>query len=230
MSKRAAWKRRRSAVKPRLSESTLVAALKEGHREFLRFLRRRVPDSSEAEDVLQDFYLKVVRSAGTIRRPTALRGWLAQVLRRTLTDHYRRKAVRKRSEERLTREAGLSIDNDAEQAVCACLYRILPTLPSGYAQIIWRVDLLGQRRAQVARSLRISPNNLGVRLHRARLALRSALERFCITCPRHGFLNCACEEFPKQLSERERRAYSDPSGVRKRRLPRLKETVRKRRR
>jgi hypothetical protein len=56
------------------------------------------------------------------------------------------------------------------------------------------VDLLGQPRSKVAKALGISANNLGVRLHRARGALHSALLRFCTTCPTHGFLNCACDE------------------------------------
>lgn len=134
----------------------------------------------------------------SIRNARSLKSWLAQVLRSTLADYYRRAGVRKKLQERLLRktvdEAVVTINDEAEQAVCACLYRLLPTLHAEYAQVIWRVDLLGQPRATVARSLGISTSNLGVRIHRARQALRGALERFCITCPVHGFLNCACEE------------------------------------
>src|SRR5262249_54137011 len=103
----------------------------------------------------------------------------------------------------------LKIDDDAERAVCSCLYRILPTMPSEYAQLIWQVDLLGQSRSKVAKALGISGNNLGVRLYRARGALHSALLRFCTTCPTHGFLNCACEEGLESL-----KGKSPPSGPR----------------
>ncbi len=94
------------------------------------------------------------------------------------------------------------IDDEAEQAVCACLYRILPTLPADYGQIIWRVDLLREPRDSVAKQLGVTPNNLGVRVHRMRRALRTALLHFCTTCPTHGFLNCACEERPLNRAER----------------------------
>jgi RNA polymerase sigma-70 factor (ECF subfamily) len=50
----------------------------------------------------------------------------------------------------------------------------LPTMPAEYSQLIWQVDLLGQPRSKVAKSLGISTNNLGVRLHRARRELRAA--------------------------------------------------------
>lgn len=185
-------------------DPAVIAALKEGHREFLRFVTRRAPTTADAEDILQDFYLKVVRSAKTVRNVQALRGWLAQVLRRTLADYYRRRSVRKKALERLEgeKDPALTIDDEAEQAVCACLYRILPTLPAEYGQTIWLVDLLGEPRYKVARTLRISPNNLGVRVHRARQALRAALLRFCTTCPTHGFLNCACKEGQHGHAER----------------------------
>ena len=177
-------------------EEAVTASLREGHREFLRFVSRRTQNLDDAEDVLQDFYLKAIRSARTIKEPGALKGWLAQVLRRTVTDHYRRASVRKTALLRLqvSEDSVVKIDDDAERAVCSCLYRILPTMPSEYAQLIWQVDLLGQPRSKVAKALGISANNLGVRLHRARRALHRALVRFCSTCPTHGFLNCACEE------------------------------------
>lgn len=183
-------------------EEAVIAALREGHREFLRFVSRRTQNLDDAEDILQDFYLKAIRSARTIKEKGALKGWLAQVLRRTVTDYYRRASVRKMALPRLLISEGLvvKIDDDAERAVCSCLYRILPTMPSEYAQLIWQVDLLGQARSKVAKALGISANNLGVRLHRARRSLHSALLRFCTTCPTHGFLNCACDEGLESLT------------------------------
>jgi RNA polymerase sigma factor (sigma-70 family) len=184
----------------------LTAALKEVHREFLRFLASRTARIEDAEDVLQDFYLKVIQGTGMIRNPGSLRGWLAQVLRRTLVDHYRKAGVRQRAQQRLLieKEPMMTIDDGAERAVCGCMYRILPVLPGNYAEIIWRVDLLGHPRPRVAKSLGISANSLAVRIHRARRSLREALVRFCVTCPTHGFLNCACEAAAERPTNRNR--------------------------
>jgi len=176
-------------------EEAVIASLLEGHREFLSFVSRRSRNLADAEDILQEFYFKAIRSSRTIKERGALKGWLAQVLRRTITDYYRRASVRRTALLRLQLAEGLvvKVDDDAERAVCSCLYRILPTMRSDDAQLIWQVDLLSQPRSKVAKALGISANNLGVRLHRARRALHSALMRFCTTCPTHGFLNCACE-------------------------------------
>lgn len=195
---------------------TVDGALKKGHREFLRFLVRRTASLEEAEDILQDFYLKVVRNAQTIRNRSSLRSWLAQVLRHTLADYYRKSAVKQTAQQRGEITKLFAVTNDeAERAVCACLYQLLPALPPQYAQVIWRVDLQGQRRSQVAKSLRISANNMAVRVYRARRALRVALEEFCITCPIHGFLNCGCEEAKKRAAVRRRSRSISARGVMK---------------
>lgn len=186
---------RLATAESRQLDTALILALREGHGEFLRFVRGHTATLADAEDILQEFYLKVVRGIGTLRGAEKLKGWLARVLRRTITDHYRRAAVRKRLDERLylLGDPSVLIDDAAEQAVCGCLYRLLPSLPRDCARVLWRVDLLGEPRKRVARSLGVSQNTLDVRLHRARRALRGALERYCTTCTVHGFLSCACE-------------------------------------
>ena len=194
----------------------LNATLEEAREEFLRFLTKRTARREDAEDILQDFFLKVVKNAHVIRKRTALRGWLAQVLRHTLADYYRKSAVRQRAQQYLESAKTYAVDREeAESAVCACLYRLLPALPPQYAQVIWRIDLLGQPRSQVAKSLRISASNMAVRIYRARRALRIALKRFCITCPTHGFFNCSCEEVEKQAAMRRRSRAASTKRVMK---------------
>src|SRR3546814_16229745 len=82
----------------------------------------------------------------------------------------------------------LPADPDAEidATVCNCLYRLLPTLKAEYADVIWRADILGEPRDRLAASLGTSLNNVTVRLHRGRKALRIRLEEMCRTCPPHG--------------------------------------------
>src|SRR5262249_51962593 len=72
------------------------------------------------------------------------------------------------------------------------LYTLLPTLKPEYVDILRRVELLGEPRQEVAAALGVSVNNVTVRLHRARQAIKRALLLSCTTCPEHGFLRCAC--------------------------------------
>ena len=69
---------------------------------------------------------------------------------------------------------------------------LLPALRPEYADVLRRVDLAGERPAEVARALGLTANNAMVRLHRARKALRADLQRSCRTCADHGCLDCSC--------------------------------------
>ena len=55
-----------------------------------------------------------------------------------------------------------------------------------------RVDLGGMPVPQAAAALGITANNAGVRLHRARAALRRQLERCCGACSDHHCRDCTC--------------------------------------
>lgn len=184
-------------------DAAVRRALVESHRDLLRFLQRRLGSAEEAEEVLQLFMLKAVARAGDLRNIKTVRAWLGRVLATTIVD-FQRAAIRRRRRERavdpeeLARAADLSIEPDVETdaAVCDCLYRLLPTLKPDYAEVIWRADLLGEPRDRLAISLGTSVNNVTVRLHRARQALKVRLEQMCRACVVHGFLDCRCREEP----------------------------------
>ena len=86
-----------------------------------------------------------------------------------------------------------AFDEELDEAICNCLYKLLPTLKPEYGDVIWRVDLQEQLRANVAQDLGITLNNLNVRLHRGRQALKARLRQMCLTCPIHGYLDCGCD-------------------------------------
>lgn len=172
-------------------------ALTRNHKMFLKFLVQRLGDRSEAEDVLQEFYLKALNKSRAIRKSESLVSWLYKVLRSTLTDHRRKRWRRTKHEGAFAHQSEQSVpgvDADLRSFICQCLYVLLPTLRPEYAEAIRRIDLLGEHRGLVAKELGISANNLSVRLHRARQALQRALIASCETCPEHGFRECNCNQ------------------------------------
>lgn len=176
-------------------DDAVSAALAASQRDFLRFLVRRLGSREDAEDALQEVWLKVVRGKTALDQEANVEAWLRRVLRNVVVDRYRRRAAQRRFEDAFRREresVTAGTDVELEAVVCACIHRLLPTLKPDYAELLWRVDLAGQARDDVARQLGLTPNNLNVRLHRARQALRKRLEQTCETCPTHGFLSCAC--------------------------------------
>lgn len=170
--------------------------LVEDHRELLAFLQQRLGSREDAEEALQSFMLRAIERSPTLREVRTVRGWLSRLLATAIADNRRAAAARRRREVFLdTPHLGAlqQEEAEAEGTVCLCLYRLLPLLRPDYAEIIRRVDLEEERRSVVAGDLGITASNLSVRLFRARQALRRGLEKLCLTCPEHGYLDCNCD-------------------------------------
>lgn len=174
-------------------DSAVERQLIECRSEFLRYFRRRLACPEDAEDALQDFSLKVIRAANTLQDEEKIDAWFGRILRNTLTDQYRRRATRQRAEAGYAlepREA--AVDPVRAANPCTCVHDVLPALKPGYAEIIRRADLDEAPRERIAADLGVTANNVGVRLHRARRALKTKLEERCSGCCDGGFQSCGC--------------------------------------
>ena len=78
--------------------------------------------------------------------------------------------------------------------VCACVRDVLGTLKREYAEVLRRAEIEEQPLADIARELRITRNNVSVRLHRARRALLEGLRATCGACFDHGCLDSYCRK------------------------------------
>src|ERR1019366_5897524 len=135
------------------------------------------------------FAVRAIERPSDLRNVHSVRGWLSRILATTIAD-YQRRAIRLRRREVLMEQQDLELasqaitpDPEIDQVVCDCLYKLLPTLKADYADIIWRADILGEPRERIATSLGTTLNNITVRVHRGRQALRKRLEDMCLTCP-----------------------------------------------
>lgn len=163
--------------------------------EFLSYLRRRLGSLDDAEDALQNFSLKVIRAAQSSGHEEKINAWMGQILRHTLIDHYRRRAVRQRAETAYAHEMSITVEApDADQRIgpCRCLHKALLRLRPDLAESLRRADLEEEPRARIAFDLGLTTNAFNVRLHRARQALRQELETSCPACKDGSFLDCAC--------------------------------------
>jgi RNA polymerase sigma-70 factor (ECF subfamily) len=172
-----------------------VHVLLESHRKFLAFLERRTGSSQVAEDILQAAYAKAVEQEDRLRQETVV-AWFYRLLRNALVDYYRRQDVERRALETRGEESPGAVANDVEleRTICECLRDLLTNLKPEYREILQRVDLGESSVSDAARSLGVTTNNAGVRLHRARLALKAQLEESCRTCAAHGCLDCTCKK------------------------------------
>jgi RNA polymerase sigma-70 factor (ECF subfamily) len=187
---------RKAEVKPETAVNEamrLPEPLLERQREFIGFLRARLGTEEAARDALQSAYVKAMEKAGTIRDDESTVAWFYKLLRNAVVDAHRRQQSEQKS---LTLEQPEPQDEDLFRAVCICVGGVIDTLKPEYADLVRRVDLEGASVPDVARAAGITANNAGVKLHRARAALRDKLLGVCGACARHGCLDCRCRKQP----------------------------------
>jgi RNA polymerase sigma-70 factor (ECF subfamily) len=173
--------------------TTLVA----NHRDFLAFVEKRVGNRATAEEILQEAFVRSMDKLDTVRE-TAV-GWFYRVLRNAIIDHYRRNAAAERRHEAYAREEqlGEAQDEELHRVVCKCVAQLAETLKPEYAAALKRVEVDGVSVKDYADEAGISSNNAGVRIFRAREALRKQVARSCGTCATHGCIHCTCDEAAK---------------------------------
>jgi RNA polymerase sigma factor (sigma-70 family) len=174
---------------------TALDQLLDQQKQFLAFLQRRVSDPELAKDILQTAYLRAFEHQDDFKPSESAVAWFYRLLRNAVIDSYRRRASTNKALEALTRELETAVQTstDLHDEVCSCLHGVLDGLKPEYSEVLRAVDLGEQRLQDFAHQNKLSPSNAGVRIHRARAALRKQLLRTCGTCSEHGCLNCTCK-------------------------------------
>jgi RNA polymerase sigma-70 factor (ECF subfamily) len=168
--------------------------LVENHREFLRFLERRVGSRAVAEDILHDAFVKSFDRLASLRNEESAVAWFYRVLRNAVTDHRRRLGATERKLDAFAGELEATeiAQGDVGGAICQCISELAGTLKPEDAEILKRVELDGVSVKDFAAQASISSGNAAVRIFRAREALRRQVTRSCGTCAEHGCVDCSC--------------------------------------
>jgi RNA polymerase sigma factor (sigma-70 family) len=164
------------------------------HRERARlrnFIRRRVPDPRDAEDVLQDVFYKLVEANRLLMPIDHITGWLFRVARNRITDLFRKKkperlsdyAVNYEDDERLQFDDLLPSPDAGPEALYARhvlldeLELAIDELPDEQRQVFVAHELEGRSFKDMAAETGVSVNTLLSRKRYAVRHLRGRLQR-----------------------------------------------------
>ena len=185
-----------AATEPLDKESpAALAILLENHRAFLKYLERRVGDRDLAEDILQDAFAKLVERPDQAPADEGIVPWFYRTLRNAAIDRFRRQGVAARALDAFSREleTHTTPEDDMQAEICACVNRLAKTLKPELAEALQAIDVDGVPVKTFAERNGLTAGNAGVRVFRARQALRKRLAESCGTCAEHGCYNCTCQ-------------------------------------
>ncbi|HZE79946.1 MAG TPA: sigma-70 family RNA polymerase sigma factor [Candidatus Polarisedimenticolia bacterium] len=154
------------------------------------FIRRRVPDPRDAEDILQDVFYKLVEANRLLMPIEHVTGWMFRVARNRITDLFRKKKPETFSEAVVEDEAGeaLQLENllPSPDAGPEALYvrsvlldeleLALDELPDEQREIFVAHELEGRSFREMAAETGVSVNTLLSRKRYAVLHLRERLQ------------------------------------------------------
>lgn len=173
----------------------LMQAWNSHERELRSWLRKQLRNPADAEDLLQDLFLKALRQDKQFCAIDNARAWLFQVARNALADRLRLH----REQVELPDDLPLETDEPAPVDTLAnCLPRALAELPAEDRDIITQCDLQGMKQDDYAQQHGLSLPGAKSRLQRARKRLKIHLETHCQV--RYGDDGKVCCFVPRELS------------------------------
>ncbi|MBX7186662.1 MAG: sigma-70 family RNA polymerase sigma factor [Vicinamibacteria bacterium] len=174
--------------------SAPLKLLLENQRAFLGFLERRVGNRAIAQDILHDAFVKVVARPELAPGDEGVIRWFYRMLRNAVIDRFRRQVTANRALESFAHslETRAAPEPELRAEICACVTRLADTLKPEYAEALRAIEVEGTPVKNFAAAHGLSPNNAGVRVHRARAALKKRVAESCGVCAAHGCRNCTC--------------------------------------
>ena len=154
----------------------IMAAWNEHEAELRGWLRHRLGKAADAEDLLQDVFLKAIRQGERFCAITNARAWLYEVARNALADRMRLARDTVELPENLSADTE---DAAAVDSLAACLPRVLSELSSEDREAITLCDLERLPQEEYARRKGLSLPGAKSRVQRARKRLREQLTLSC---------------------------------------------------
>ena len=180
-----------SMMRMTLEQDERISEVARRERSRLRnFIRRRVPDPRDVEDILQDVFYELVEANRLLMPIEHVTGWLFRVARNRITDLFRKKkpesfsdaAVADEDDELLRLEDLLPSPEAGPEAIYARtvlleeLELALDELPDEQREVFIAHELEGRSFKEMAAETGVNLNTLLSRKHYAVLHLRKRLQ------------------------------------------------------
>jgi RNA polymerase sigma factor (sigma-70 family) len=128
--------------------------------------------AEEAEDILQEGFVKVFNKIGSFRREGSFEGWIRRIIVNTAIEHFRRKTymapVTEREEETMESDYLSVLDSLAEKDIIGLVQQLSP----GYRSVFNMYVIEGYTHRQISELLGISEGTSKSQLSRAKAILQ----------------------------------------------------------
>ena len=158
---------------------------------LLSYIRGRVDKLHDAEDILQDVFVRIHAKLDDVKDTANVTAWVYQITRNVITDYYRQRAasagalvrLAEQTDEHLPsapdREAEPGVVRRASDEFASCLEPMLGEVPEPYRQAVTLTELEGVTQKDAAEKLGLSISGMKSRVQRGRGKLKDVILDCC---------------------------------------------------
>ncbi len=144
------------------------------------FIRTKVENPEDANDILQDSLYKAHRNIHHLKDDKKFTSWLYQIIRNSIIDFYRKKRVNIDIDEIYIADEHTATDENDNQQLSNCLLSLISKLPDKYRYVLEISELGEMNQTEISRHLSLSISGTKSRIQRARKKLREIILDCCI--------------------------------------------------
>lgn len=144
--------------------------------ELVQFVKRRIRNPLDAEDLVQDVLVRAYSQRASLREHRKFRSWLYQITRNAIIDYGR---VHRSTAALPPVLETTPASTDAETELAMCLHPLVKRLPERYQQAVTLAELEGLKQREVAERLGLSLSGAKSRVQRGRKLLEDLLLQCC---------------------------------------------------
>ena len=148
------------------------------NKELKRFIKKRITNKYDAEDVLQDIVVKVHNSIDRVTDTSRIQAWLFRIAHNTIVDYYRKN-------NHPTMEFSEDIEDvydenlSANDEVMSCLKSTINKLPEKQKQVIFLAEFQNMPQKELSKKLGLSISGTKSRVQRARRKIKELMVSNC---------------------------------------------------
>ncbi|MCP4152650.1 MAG: RNA polymerase sigma factor SigZ [bacterium] len=179
------------------------------HKALLNFIKKNISNSEDAEDLLQNVFLKIHTNIHQLKEKEKVTSWLYQITRNAIYDSFRINGKQKVDILPLmdgrVGHSDDSHDDFWKQEILSCLMEMIEELPEKYRSVLKLYEFDGLSHKEIAQRLGISVSGSKSRVQRSKEKLKEVLvcgcrtEASCLHLVKMGQSNY-CSKQTKQAS------------------------------
>lgn len=146
--------------------------------QIFNYIKVKVSTIEDAEDILQNVFMKVFLKIESLENIEKVGAWLFQVTRNSIHDFYRKKVKTPQNVDIPIITDSL-IEEESSPDFLGCLSPIIDELPIKYKEVIHLSDVEGKKYQEIANQLDLSLSGVKTRVQRGRELLKQGFISCC---------------------------------------------------